>query len=77
LREIAADALKQDDIEEDYIRSIQRHVEVDEPEQARDASGDGKVTGHPVTEEQLLRALTTEAQHRAERRPGPEIEYDE
>ncbi|KGB27781.1 DNA-directed RNA polymerase subunit omega [Candidatus Liberibacter solanacearum] len=32
LREIASGALSPDDLEEDFIHSLQRHVEVDEPD---------------------------------------------
>jgi len=35
LREIAAKALKPDEVKEEYIRSLQKHAEVDEPEEAR------------------------------------------
>ena len=34
LREIAAKELKPEDIKEDYIKSLQKHAEVDEPEAA-------------------------------------------
>src|SRR3569623_3213949 len=43
LREIAAKSLKPEEVKEDYIRSQQKHAEVEEPEEARteaDASED-------------------------------------
>jgi DNA-directed RNA polymerase subunit omega len=70
LREIAETRLSPDDLREDLIHSLQKHVEVDEPEadtvpalaptaaadpQASDASGD--VQFDRMTEEDLLRGL--------------------
>jgi DNA-directed RNA polymerase subunit omega len=68
LREIADATLAPDDLKEDFIQSLQKHVEVDEPEaeavpalasapeQARsDALGD--VQFDRMTEEDLLRGL--------------------
>ena len=70
LREIAETRLSPDDLREDLIHSLQKHVEVDEPEaetvpaltpaaaadpQASDASGD--VQFDRRTEEDLLRGL--------------------
>src|SRR5712691_8563999 len=41
LREIAQKSLKADDLREDYIKSLQKHAEVDEPEEAPEvAEGD-------------------------------------
>ena len=79
LREIAAKALKPDEIREDYIRSLQKHAEVDEPEETRaDEDVDREDTQfRQVTEEELLRALTSEAQRRAEPQPEPEADYEE
>ncbi len=79
LREIAAKALKPDEVREEYIRSLQKHAEVDEPEEARaDDDHDREDPQHrQVTEEELLRALTSEAQRRAEPQPEPEADYDE
>ena len=78
LREIAGKALKPEDLKEDYIRSLQKHAEVDEPEEAREASDDREDPAHrQVTEEELLRALTSEAQRRAEPQPEPEADYEE
>lgn len=68
LREIADSTLTPDDLKEDFIQSLQKHVEVDEPEaeavpalasvseEARsDALGD--VQFDRMTEEDLLRGL--------------------
>ena len=78
LREIAAKLIKPDEAKEDYIRSLQKHAEVDEPEEARPESDEREDATHrQVTEEELLRALTTEAQRRAEPQPEPEADYEE
>ena len=78
LREITGKELKPDDLKEDYIRSLQKHAEVDEPEEARETSDDREDPMHrQVTEEELLRALTSEAQRRAEPQPEPEVDYEE
>ncbi len=78
LREIAGKNLKPDEMKEDYIRSLQKHAEVDEPEEVRDTSDDREDPAHrAVTEEELLRALTSEAQRRAEPQPEPEADYEE
>jgi DNA-directed RNA polymerase subunit omega len=78
LREIAGKALKPEDLKEDYIRSLQKHAEVDEPEEVRETSDDREDPTHrQVTEEELLRALTSEAQRRAEPQPEPEADYEE
>ncbi|HEV2562811.1 MAG TPA: DNA-directed RNA polymerase subunit omega [Rhizomicrobium sp.] len=78
LREIAAKALKPDDIKEDYIKSLQKHAEVDEPEEhPSDVDVREDAQHRQVTEEELLRALTTEAQRRAEPQPEPEVDYEE
>ncbi len=69
LREIAETTLRPDDLREDLIHSLQKHVEVDEPEQetapalasagghvpSSDDSGD--VQFDRMTEEDLLRGL--------------------
>jgi DNA-directed RNA polymerase subunit omega len=78
LREIAAKAFKPEDMKEDYIKSLQKNAEVDEPEAApseEDVRED--VHARQVTEEELLRALTSEAQRRAEPQPEPEGDYEE
>ncbi len=77
LREIAQKSLKADDLREEYIKSMQKHAEVDEPEEAAvEAPGDEMLHGQ-LTEEELLRALTNEAQRRAEPQPEPEGDYEE
>jgi DNA-directed RNA polymerase subunit omega len=77
LREIAAKSLKPDDLKEEYIRSMQKHAEVDEPEPAPEEDVREDAHHRAVTEEELLRALTSEAQRRAEPQPEPEGEYEE
>jgi len=79
LREIAAKVLKPEDLKEDHIKSLQKHAEVDEPEEARPDADDGRedTQFRQVTEEELLRALTSEAQRRAEPQPEPEADYEE
>ena len=78
LREIAAKEIKPDEAKEEYIKSLQKHAEVDEPE-AQPAEEDVRedVQARQVTEEELLRALTSEAQRRAEPQPEPEGDYEE
>ena len=79
LREIAAKEIKPDEAKEEYIKSMQKHADVDEPEEARPDSDDAREdsTSRQVTEEELLRALTSEAQRRAEPQPEPEADYEE
>lgn len=77
LREIAAKAIKPDDIKEDYIKSLQKLAEVDEPEEHPSEDVREDAQSRQVTEEELLRALTTEAQRRAEPQPEPEVDYEE
>ena len=70
--------VKPDETKEDYIRSLQKHAEVDEPEESRPDTDDREDPSHrQVTEEELLHALTTEAQRRAEPQPEPEADYEE
>lgn len=61
LREIADEAIKAEDLKEDLIHSLQKHVEVDEPEPEAVpllASGDDSdVAFDRMTEEDLLRGL--------------------
>ncbi|TDX66755.1 DNA-directed RNA polymerase subunit omega [Methylosinus sp. sav-2] len=65
LREIAETALSPDDLKEDFIHSLQRHVEVDEPETetvpslaaSPDSDGGGDAQFDRMTEEDLLRGL--------------------
>lgn len=79
LREIAAKEIKPDEAKEEYIKSLQKHAEVDEPEAVRSDADDAREDSafRQVTEEELLRALTTEAQRRAEPQPEPEADYEE
>ena len=64
LREIADSTIQPDDLKEDFIHSLQKHVEVDEPEtevvpalvtSTSDLAGD--VAFDRMTEEDLLRGL--------------------
>src|SRR5690606_17258434 len=62
LREIAEEAIKADDLEEDLIHSLQKHVEVDEPEpesvpMLTSGGDDTDVAFDRMTEEDLLRGL--------------------
>lgn len=62
LREIADEAVAPDDLEEDLIHSMQKYVEVDEPEPEPvpmiGAPGEGsEVTFDRMSEEDLLRGL--------------------
>jgi len=79
LREIAAKCMRPDELRDDYIRSLQKHAEIDEPEETPSDEDLGREDAQfrQVTEEELLRALTTEAQRRAEPQPEPEADYDE
>lgn len=79
LREIAAKSVRPDECKEEYIRSLQKHAEVDEPEETPSDEDLGREDAQyrQVTEEELLRALTTEAQRRAEPQPEPEADYEE
>ena len=79
LREIAGKALKADELREDYIKSLQRHAEVDEPEPAQpvEETANEDMLHRQLTEEELLRALTSEAQRRAEPQPEDTGDYEE
>jgi DNA-directed RNA polymerase subunit omega len=68
LREIAESTLTPEDLKEDFIQSLQKHVEVDEPEaeavpalapvgDGAPADGPGDVQFDRMTEEDLLRGL--------------------
>ncbi len=71
LREIADETINTDDLREEYIHAMQKHVEVDEPEQSEvpliQQSGDMSVINDQpepdqvdmerMTEEELLRGL--------------------
>ena len=79
LREIAAKVMKPEEMREEYIRSLQKHAEIDEPEETptEEDSGREDTQFRQVTEEELLRALTTEAQRRAEPQPEEPADYEE
>jgi DNA-directed RNA polymerase subunit omega len=65
LREIAEPTVTPDDLKEDLIHSLQKYVEVDEPEveavpliaSPKAASSDGDVAFDRMSEEELLRGL--------------------
>ncbi len=63
LREIAEETSSPDDLKEDYIHSLQKHVDVDEPEAEQvplignSSSDDSSVEFDRMTEEDLLRGL--------------------
>jgi DNA-directed RNA polymerase subunit omega len=67
LREIAAETINKDDLREEFIHAMQKHVEVDEPEETEmpliAQSGDMSMvnaadeTFEQMTEEELLRGL--------------------
>jgi len=79
LREIANKSLKPEELKEEFIKSLQRHAEVDEPETAQpseDVASDDMLS-RQLTEEELLRALTSEAQRRAEPQPEDTTDYEE
>jgi DNA-directed RNA polymerase subunit omega len=79
LREIANKELKPDELREDFIKSLQRHAEVDEPETlpAPEEMANDEMLHRQLTEEELLRALTSEAQRRAEPQPEDTGDYEE
>ncbi len=64
LREIADSTIQPEDLKEDFIHSLQKHVEVDEPEAeavpalaAPSSDGAGDLQFDRMTEEDLLRGL--------------------
>ncbi len=64
LREIAETTVSPGDLKEDLIHSLQKYVEVDEPEPEMPLIGtggvdadDAEVTGERMTEEELLKGL--------------------
>ena len=79
LREIANKSLKPDELKEEFIKSLQRHAEVDEPETAQPTEevASDEMLHRQLTEEELLRALTSEAQRRAEPQPEDTTDYEE
>jgi len=81
LREIADETIAPDDLKEELVHSLQKYVEVDEPEPESmpliGAAGnvdadDTEVTTDRMTEEELLKGL--EGLAPPEERPEPEIE---
>ena len=65
LREIADETVAPDDLKEDLIHSLQKYVEVDEPEQdlpllaagEEDVAEDNSIAFDRMSEEELLRGL--------------------
>jgi DNA-directed RNA polymerase subunit omega len=61
LREIGDGAISPDDLREDLIHSLQKYVEVDEPEQHAapmiDNGGDDQLTFDTMSEDELLRGI--------------------
>ncbi|MFN0194476.1 MAG: DNA-directed RNA polymerase subunit omega [Aestuariivirga sp.] len=71
LREIAEETINKDDLREEFIHAMQKHVEVDEPEPTEvpliaqsgdmsvvnDVSAEDQVDMERMTEEELLRGL--------------------
>ena len=63
LREIADEKVSPGDLHEDLVHSLQKYVEVDEPEpalatiEADTADDDGEITFDRMSEEELLRGL--------------------
>ena len=80
LREIAGKELKSDELREEFIKSLQRHADVDEPETLpapEEMASEDNMLHRQLTEEELLRALTSEAQRRAEPQPEDTGDYEE
>ena len=79
LREIAAESVELAELKEDYINSMQKHVEVDEPEEDPSillgASPESEPVDTMMSEEELLRALRQESEMRAATPPkrDPEV----
>ncbi|BCH53801.1 DNA-directed RNA polymerase subunit omega [Agrobacterium vitis] len=53
LREIADETLSPDDLKEDLIHSLQKHVEVDEPEQDAASVAEGQLTSGSQDEDEM------------------------
>jgi DNA-directed RNA polymerase subunit omega len=68
LREIADTKVTVEDLREAFVHSMQKHVEVDEPEVAED---EDKPEFTQISEAELLKALQNEAE-----RPPPRREED-
>jgi DNA-directed RNA polymerase subunit omega len=79
LREIAGKELEAEELREEFIKSLQRHAEVDEPETLppTEELANEDMLHRQLTEEELLRALTSEAQRRAEPQPEDTGDYEE
>src|SRR3569833_2681617 len=70
LREIASKDIKPEEAKEEYIKSLQKHAEVDEPEaQPTEEDVREDVQTHKKTKKKQQRTLTSEAQRRAEPQP--------
>ncbi len=70
LREIADEALVPEDLREDLIQSMQKHIEVDEPEDDELSllgSSPDLPEEETLTEEELMRALQSETEVRRDR----------
>jgi len=79
LREIAGKTVEAEELKEEFITSLQRHAEVDEPETLppMEEMASEDMLHRQLTEEELLRALTSEAQRRAEPQPEDTGDYEE
>ena len=62
LREIADQQVTVDGLREAFIHSMQKHVEVDEPEQIGEGEQDAPETTSQISEADLLKALQNEAE---------------
>jgi DNA-directed RNA polymerase subunit omega len=71
LREIADVKVTAEDLREAFIHSMQKHVEIDEPEQVGDGTEEDAPEINQISEADLLKALQTEAE-----RPPPRREED-
>ncbi len=77
LREIAEKTVTPDQLSEGLIHSMQRHVEVDEPEEEtvpQLAATPDQPEATPMTEEQYLKAMQQDTQNRAEAASAAERE---
>lgn len=80
LREIAETKVTPENLREDLIHSMQRHVEVDEPEEEsvpQVAATPDQPEAVPMTEEQYLKAMQQDTQTRAEAASAAERENAE
>ena len=70
LREIAEESVQSGDLREDLIQSMQKHLEVDEPEDDELSllgTSPDVPEEEPLTEEELMRALQTQSDVRKDR----------